>query len=102
MRNESKLSQFEYFKEKDAKTNFEFYDIYSIFKANGIIATVELRDVLIQNFDRPGFNFGAEMTNGFLSQRQLFEDDLMVLRFGDFERIFIFDRQEYQFAGEYE
>ena len=92
---ERKLAEFDYL-----ELEREFYDMYELYQSNGITERVNIREFLLQGFNKPKGDFGYECTNSFLSQKELQEDDFMLLKYQDFERLLIFDRQEHHYVGE--
>lgn len=72
-----------------AKYDDEFYDIYQIYLSNGIVPRISLTKQIMKHRNREGLRL---LTNCYLKQNQLTNEDCVLLRLGDFERVLIFDR----------
>ena len=73
--------------------------MYSIYGDGGLRGSINFSRSLLGLFKRPSFNFAKELTNDFLSQEALIEDDFLSLRYQDFERLIIFDRKPWESTG---
>ena len=59
----------------------EYYNLYSIYGEGGLRGSINFSRSLLGIFKRPNFNFAKELTNDFLSQEALIEDDFLSLRY---------------------
>ena len=68
-------------KAKKPEVKCEYYNMYSIYGDGGLRGSINFSRSLLGLFKRPSFNFAKELTNNFLSQEALIEDDFLSLRY---------------------
>ena len=64
--------------------------MHDIYLDNGIVPRITIKDKMLQ------FINSNDRTDGFLEQEQIINDDCLLLRYDEFERILIFSRNRIQ------
>ena len=63
--------------------------------SNGIVPKIKMDEAMLNHVNKQGDSNGVSfLTDGWLSQKTLMNDDMLLLKYKDFERILIFDRKE--------
>lgn len=74
----------------------EFYNLYELYSENGIKTKITISSEIYQRFRTQQLDFGKSMVNGFLSQKDIINDDFLALKKDRFERLLIFDREPFE------
>ena len=75
----------------------EVYNIFDIFMSNGIVPHITLNERMLAGKNKEGLQ---EVTSYFLTQSYLMNEDFLLLKYEEFERLIIFDRPPEPFLDE--
>ena len=72
-------------------SGIEFINLREIHDNQTIIPKIKMSKTILHHMNSQGV---ANLTNNYLTQEKIVNDDFLVLRLGKFDRLLIFDREE--------